>query len=263
MKKIKVAINGFGRIGRAYLRLAHACDDVVVVAVNDLMSVETAAYLLKYDSVHGTFSAPVSAEDAVLVVGGTRIPFLSVKTPTELPWRTMDVDVVLEATGVFASYEKAYMHVVAGARHVIISAPVKDAPPENVKGDTVLMGVNTDRAAACTVTSNASCTTNAVGIPLSVLDRAIGVESAILTTVHSYTATQQLVDAPTKKRDLRNSRSAALNIIPASTGAAIATTKVLTGLKNRFDGIALRVPTASDQLLTLPLLRSVVPVFAR
>ena len=247
----RVAINGFGRIGRAYFRLAYSCKDIEVVAINDLMDVEDAAYLLRYDSVHGQYAQDVSARDAMLMVGKRQMPWLSVKNPTELPWRSMDVDVVVEATGVFASYEKAYMHIVAGAGHVIITAPVKDAPPENVQGDTVLIGVNEDRAKDCTVTSNASCTTNAVGIPLALLDREIGVESAILNTVHSYTATQQVVDGPSKKRDPRFGRAAAMNIIPSSTGAAIATTKVVSSLRDRFDGIALRVPNAVGSIVDL------------
>ena len=240
----RVAINGFGRIGRAYFRLAHTCKDIEVVAVNDLMAIENAAYLLQYDSVYGRFAEDVSAGDDSLVVGKRKVQWLSVKNPTELPWRSMNIDAVIEATGVFTSYEKAYMHVVAGAKHVIVTAPVKDAPPENVQADTVLVGVNEGRIKECVITSNASCTTNAVGIPLAILDKEIGIESALLNTIHSATATQQVVDGPSKKSDPRSGRSALLNIIPSSTGAAIATTKALPSLSDRFDGIALRVPTA-------------------
>ena len=238
----RVAINGFGRIGRAYFRLASLCKDIEVVAINDLMDLKDAVYLLKYDSVYGRFVTDVSDGDDMLIVGTEKIPWLSVKNPTELPWRSMGVDVVIEATGVFASYGKAYMHIIAGAGHTIITAPVKDDPPENVRADTVLVGVNEQRIKDCAVTSNASCTTNAVGLPLAILDEAIGIESAVLNTVHSSTATQYVVDSPSKKSDFRFGRSAS-NIIPASTGAAVATTKVLPSLRDRFDGMALRVPT--------------------
>ena len=241
----RVAVNGFGRIGRAFVRLACGCRDIAVVAVNDLMDVEMGAYLLRYDSVYGKFGSDVSIVGDDLRVGKKDISWLSIKNPSELPWRSLDVDVVIEATGMFTSYEKAYAHIVAGAKHAIISAPVKDSSPENISAGTVLMGVNTKRAGECVITSNASCTTNAVGLPLSALDAAIGVESAILNTVHSYTATQQTVDgASGKGGGMRFGRSAGVNIIPSSTGAAIATTKALPALSGKFDGIALRVPTA-------------------
>ena len=247
----RVAINGFGRIGRAYFRLAFVRKDIEVVVVNDLMSAETAAYLLQYDSVHGRFVPEVSAGDEVLQVGAKKVAWLSVKNPTELPWRSLGIDVVIEATGVFASYEKAYMHIIAGAKHALITAPVKGEPPENVQAGTVLFGINEGDAREYSVSSNASCTTNAVGIPLALLDEKIGVESALLNTVHSYTATQQTVDGPSGKDDLRFGRAAAMNIIPSSTGAAIATTKVLPSLQGKFDGIALRVPTVSGSLVDL------------
>ena len=240
----RVAINGFGRIGRAYFRLACLCRDVEVVAINDLMDVDVAAYLLQYDSIYGRFARNVAADGDTLAVGAKKVPWLSVKNPTELPWRSMGIDVVIESTGVFASYEKAYMHVVAGAGHVIITAPVKDHPLENVQGDTVLVGVNERRVKSCSVTSNASCTTNAVGLPLAILNEAIGVESAVLNTVHSGTAMQQVVDGRSEKSDLRFGRSALTNIIPSSTGAATATAKALPFLRDHFDGMALRVPTA-------------------
>ena len=248
----RVAVNGFGRIGRAYVRLAAACPDIDIVAVNDLMDVGTAAYLLRYDTAHGKYDREVEPGDGVLRIGGKETRFLSVKNPTELPWRSLDIDVVVESTGVFASYEKAYMHVVAGAKHVIITAPVKDEPPEHVKAATVLMGVNSDVAEECVMTSNASCTTNAVGIPLNILNTELGIESAILNTVHGYTTTQHLVDGPTKKNtNLRYGRAAAMNIVPSSTGAAVATAKVLPSLRNSFDGIALRVPTVVGSIVDL------------
>ena len=244
----KVGINGFGRIGRAYLRLALEDEAVSVVAVNDLMSVSDAAYLLKYDSVYGRSDADISGDDGLLRIGDTAIPWFSVKNPEELPWRSLDVDVVIESTGVFASYTRSYAHVNAGAKHVVITAPVKDAPPENVKGETVLVGVNTERIAECTVTSNASCTTNAVGIPLSALHRGIGVEKVLLNTVHGYTSTQRTVDSVSVKSDMRYGRAAALNIIPSSTGAASATAKAVPELRGRFDGVALRVPVPAGSV---------------
>ena len=251
----KVAINGFGRIGRAYFRLAHTCKDIQIVAINDLADCEDLAYLLKYDSVYGKFSEDVRAGDKELHVGNKKIPIFSIKSVTELPWRALGVDTVIESTGVLTSYEKAYTHIIAGAKHVIITAPVKDAPPDNIEADTVLIGVNTDRARVCTLTSNASCTTNAVGIPLSILEKSVGIESAILNTVHGYTATQQLVDGQTKKKgNMRFGRAAATNIIPSSTGAAIATTKALSSLEGRFDGIALRVPTVAGSIVDLTLI---------
>ncbi|MCY4577197.1 MAG: type I glyceraldehyde-3-phosphate dehydrogenase [Candidatus Kaiserbacteria bacterium] len=247
----RVAINGFGRIGRAFFRLAFACKDVAVVAVNDLMALETGAYLLQYDTVRGRFVPEVVAGEDVLRVGRKEVSWLSVKNPTELPWRSLEVDVVIEATGVFTSYEKAYMHIIAGAKHALITAPVKGDPPENVQAGTVLFGVNEGVAREYVVSSNASCTTNAVGIPLALLDEAVGVESALLNTVHSYTATQQTVDGPSRKDDLRFGRAAGMNIIPSSTGAAVATTKVLSSLRGKFDGIALRVPTITGSLADL------------
>ena len=244
----RVAINGFGRIGRAYFRLAYACKDITVAAVNDVMDAETAAYLLRYDSAYGRFVPEVSVGDGALTVGSREVSWLSVKNPTELPWRSMGIDVVIEATGVFTSYERAYMHIIAGAKHAIITAPVKEEPPENMQAGTVLVGINEGDAAGYAVSSNASCTTNAVGLPLALLDAAIGVESAILNTVHSYTATQQVVDGPSEKKDPRFGRAAAANIIPSSTGAAVATTEVLPALRGKFDGIALRIPTAVGSL---------------
>lgn len=245
----KVAINGFGRIGRAYFRLAYDDPNIKVVAVNDLMDVEAAAYLLKYDTTYGNFEGEIEVEGNSIYIDGVEVPFLSIKNPSELPWRSYEVDVAIESTGVFASYEKAYAHTLAGAKHTIISAPVKDAPPKNISAETILVGVNTEVAKTCTITSNASCTTNAVGMPLDILDKKLGIESAILNTIHSYTSTQQLVDGTSKKKtNLRYGRSGAVNIVPSSTGAALATSKALPSLKDKFDGIALRVPTISGSI---------------
>jgi len=242
MKKTRVAINGFGRIGRAFFRLAQDRDDLEIVAINDLGDVENLAYLLKYDSAYGTNPREVSAKDTdVLLVDGKGIPFLSEKDPLKLPWGKMGVHVVLEATGVFASYEKARAHLDAGAKRVVISAPVNDNPPPGVNGATVLIGVNEEQFQTCDISSNASCTTNAGSPLIAILHEKIGIEKAILNTVHGYTATQSLVDSPNRK-DFRRGRAAAQNIIPSTTGAAVAVTKAVTELEGLFDGIALRVP---------------------
>ena len=222
------------------------------MAINDLMDSATAAYLLQYDTVYGRFEDTVTAQDAQLSIGKKTVPKLCIKNPTELPWRSLGVDVVIEATGAFTTYERAYAHIVAGAQHTIITAPAKGMPPANVTAATVLIGLNTEKAKACSITSNASCTTNAVGIPLRALHQALGIESALLTTVHGYTNSQPSVDSPTvKKNNLRFGRSAAMNIIPATTGAALATTAVLTDLEQSFDGVALRVPISVGSLIDL------------
>jgi len=242
MNKIKIAINGFGRIGRAFFRMVHDNPDIEVVAVNDLGSLESLAYLLKYDTVYGPSAFSVEAKDGSLNIDGVPVRFISERDATKLPWKDMGIDVVVESTGVFTSYEKAKVHLDAGAKRVVISAPVKDEPESaGVKGSTVLMGMNEDTLKTATITSNASCTTNATSPLIGILHEAIGIEKAILNTVHAYTASQALIDGPSKK-DLREGRAAAQNIVPSSTGAAIATTLVHTDLKNKFDGISIRVP---------------------
>lgn len=238
---MKVAINGFGRIGRAFLKLAVTRPEIEVVAVNDLGSLENAAYLLKYDSAYGRFDKEVSTTGSVLVVNGKSIQFLSEKEPTQLPWGKLGVDIVVESTGVFTSYEKAKVHLEAGAKRVVISAPVKDEPPAGIKGVTALIGINDEQLQTCDISSNASCTTNAGSPLVAILHETIGIEYALLNTVHAYTATQALVDGPSKK-GYREGRAAAHNIVPSSTGAAIAVTQAITDLKDRFDGISLRVP---------------------
>lgn len=244
MEKINVAINGFGRIGRAFFRLSWDRKETHIVAINDLGNVENLAYLLKYDSAYGVSDLEVSTESVgdkhYLVVNGEKIPVFSEKDPSALPWGKMDVDVVVESTGVFRKFEEARMHIEAGAKKVVISAPAKSDAGENEA--TVLMGVNDSELKTCDITSNASCTTNAGSPLVSILDEALGIEKALLNTVHGYTASQSLVDGPTRGSDFRRGRAAAVNIIPSTTGAAIATTKVMTGLEGKFDGIALRVP---------------------
>lgn len=247
-QKIKVAINGFGRIGRAFFRMSQDHPDFEVVAINDLGNLDNLAYLLEYDTMYGRVPYAVSVENGALLVGGKKISYISEREPLKLPWKDMGVDIVVEATGVFASYEKAKVHLEAGAKRVVISAPVKGEEDSKI-GKTVLMGVNNAELSSCTVSSNASCTTNATSPLVAILKDAIGIEKAILNTVHAYTATQSLVDGPTRKSNLRVGRAAAQNIIPSSTGAAIATTLVHTDLKDKFDGISLRVPVAVGSIV--------------
>jgi glyceraldehyde 3-phosphate dehydrogenase len=239
---VRVAINGFGRIGRTFMRSAFGHPDFEVVAINDLGSVESLAYLLKYDSVYGRSPFSVEVADGSLMVDGKKIAFVQEREPEKLPWKDLNIDIVVEATGFFTSYEGSKKHLMAGAKKVVITGPVKDNPADfGVKGATVLMGVNEGDLAACDISSNASCTTNATSPLIAILKEAVGIEKALLNTVHAYTATQALVDGPAKK-DLRNGRAAALNIIPSTTGAAVATTLVHKELEGKFDGIAMRVP---------------------
>ena len=204
-------------------------------------SIDNLAYLLKYDTAYGRSGLDVVTAGDKLVVNGKEISFLSERDPAALPWGTMNIDIVVEATGIFASYEKSKMHLDAGAKRVVVSGPVKDDPgAAGVTGATVLMGVNDAALATCNISSNASCTTNATSPLVAILKEAIGVDKAILNTVHAYTATQALIDGPSK--DFRKGRAAAQNIIPTSTGAAVATTLAHTDLEGKFDGIAIRVP---------------------
>lgn len=250
-RKVRVAINGFGRIGRAFFRLALKDRGVEVVAINDLGDPENLAYLLSRDSVYGAFGVPVAFDGERLVVGRKKIPFFSAKDPRELPWKKLKVGVALEATGVFETYEKAQAHLIAGASRVVMSAPAKDEPPQGVSGATVLMGINEAKARTADITSNASCTTNAGSPLMAILGEELGVEAALLSTVHGYTATQAIVDAPSGKKDMRRGRAAAVNIVPSSTGAAGATAKALPHLRDRFDGIALRVPVLCGSLVDI------------
>jgi glyceraldehyde 3-phosphate dehydrogenase len=241
-QKARVAINGFGRIGRTFFRMAYDNPDFEIVAVNDLASLENLVYLLNYDTVYGHAPFTARAEDGGIRIDDRKITLLSEREPEKLPWKDMDIDVVIEATGVFAGYEKSKAHLTAGAKRVVISAPVKDDPAAaGVTGATVLMGVNDDVLGTCQITSNASCTTNATSPIIGIMKEAIGIRKAVLNTVHAYTASQAIVDGPAKK-DLREGRAAAQNIVPTSTGAAVATTKAHTDLEGKFDGISIRVP---------------------
>lgn len=247
MKKIKVGINGFGRVGRAFFRQAQMHAGLEVVAVNDLGNKENMEYLLTYDTVYGRSGC---------TLGG--VEYLSEEEPSKLPWGKLGVDVVVEATGFFASAEKSQAHLDAGAKRVVITAPIKE-PTTNLpaprmarqagnqqlateEGITVLMGVNEERLKDCKITSNASCTTNAASPIIAILDQTIGIERALLNTVHAYTATQALVDSPAGKKGFREGRAAAVNMIPSSTGAAVAVAKAYPRLEGKFDGISIRVP---------------------
>ena len=244
MGKIKIGINGFGRIGRMVLRAAIERDDVEVVAINDLLDIKHLAYLLKYDSVHGKCKADVLSDDNSLIVDGKKIQISSERDPKKIAWDLKGVDVVLECTGIFTTLETAQLHIDGGAPKVVISAPSKDAP-------MYVMGVNHDEVDKNDlIISNASCTTNCLAPPIKVLNDSFGVEEALMTTVHAVTATQFTVDGPSKK-DYRGGRSSLLNIIPASTGAAKAVTKVIPSLEGKITGMAFRVPTANVSVVDL------------
>ena len=240
MTKIKVAINGFGRIGRNFFRQAMKSDTVEVIAINDLTDVNTLAHLLKYDSTHGVLPNNVNSLDNTILVDSAEIPVFSLPNPQDLPWKELGVDVVLESTGRFLKNEQALQHVIAGAKKVIISAPSPDAK-------TIVLGVNDDVIAdEDFVFSNASCTTNCLAPMAKVINDNFGIKSGYITTTHAFTADQSLQDMPHK--DLRRARSAMNSIIPTKTGAASAVGKVLPSLNGKLDGIALRVPVACGSI---------------
>ena len=252
MKTTKISINGAGRIGRAFLKLAITEPSLEVVAMNDLASIENIAYLINYDSVYGPsgLNAKVSDDKKSLIINGKEIKYLSEKDPSLLPWKALEIDMVIESTGLFVSYEKAKSHITAGAKRVVVTAPIKDEPTGDIKGATVLMGINEPFLEGATITSNASCTTNAGSPVMAILHESIGIEKAVLSTVHAYTASQAIVDAPSKK-DMREGRAAAQNIVPSSTGAAIAVTKALPSLSGKFDGISIRVPVIVGSIVDI------------
>lgn len=248
-KKIRIAINGFGRIGRTTFKAAlEHPGDVEIVALNDLGTPENMAYLLQYDTNYGRYARKVSYGKNFITVDGKKYTLYAEKDPTKLPWKELRVDVVLECTGRFTNKEDASRHLTAGAKQVIISAPAKSGSPVG----TYVLGVNAHaskkwkRSKATQVISNASCTTNCIAPVMSVLENNFGIAKALMTTVHSYTADQSLVDGPHK--DLRRGRSAAANIVPTSTGAALATAETIPSLKGKFDGIALRVPSPTGSI---------------
>lgn len=237
MSQTKLAINGFGRIGRNAFKIAFERSDLEIVAINDLTDTKTLAYLLKHDSNYGTYQNDVSFDETGIIVKGTHIKVLAERDPALLPWKDLGVELVIESTGFFTDKDGASKHITAGAKRVIISGPTKS---DGV--DTIVIGANEDSIENATeVISNASCTTNSLGAVMAILDAEFGVEKSLLTTVHSYTASQALQDAPNK--DLREGRNAAENIVPTTTGAAIAVTKTLPQLVGKFDGLSIRVPT--------------------
>lgn len=251
---MKVAINGFGRIGRAFFKVASKRPEIEIVAINDLGDVQNLAYLLKYDTVYGRSGFDIKTEKSEdptvpskLIVNGREIVFIAEKDMTKLPWSKFGVDIVVESTGLFTSFEKSKGHLDAGAKRVVITAPVKDKAPEGIKGETVLMGINENVLTDVSISSNASCTTNSASPLMAILDEAIGVEKALLSTVHGYTASQSIVDGPAKK-DWKEGRAAAQNIVPTSTGAAIAVAQALPQLAGKFDGISMRVPVPAGSI---------------
>ena len=238
----KIAINGFGRIGRNAFKLAFERDDIEVVAINDLTDTKTLAHLLKYDSTYGQYFHDVDYTDNSLKINGKEIRVYAERDPKNLPWKEVGIDLVIEATGLFVDPAKAKVHLETGAKKVIISAPAKG---EGAK--FVVLGVNEQELTLDDdIISNASCTTNCIAPVMAILEREFGIEKSLMTTVHSYTASQRLIDAPAK--DLREARAAAENIVPTSTGAAIATAKVIPSLKGKFDGLSVRVPTITVSL---------------
>ena len=250
----RIAINGFGRIGRGFFRAVIERGKkgemgergLEVVAINDLASAENLAYLLKYDTVYGRAPFSVAVAEGGLLVDGKKITLTAEREPASLPWKELEIDIVVEATGLFTEAEKAKVHIDVGAKHVVITAPGKGDGVE-----TILMGANEDKFATCgAITSNASCTTNAASPLIGILDEAVGIERAILNTTHAYTASQSLVDGG-KAKDLREQRAAAQNMVPTSTGAAKAPALAYPALKGKFDGISVRVPVASGSLVDI------------
>ena len=238
---MRIAINGCGRIGRAFLKLALEEPQLQIVAINDLGSLENLAYLLKHDTVYGNYDKEIKIEyPAKLIINGQEIAYLQEKDPLKLPWKDLHIDVVVEATGAFEDFTKARAHITSGAKKVIITAPAKGE--EGRDGKTILLNINQKDIDKFEVISNGSCTTNAVSPVIYVLNEKLGIKKAILNTVHAYTATQNLVDAYSKDEDHLRGRAAAQNIVPSTTGAAKTVTKVITDLENKFDGLALRVP---------------------
>ncbi|MBP9821955.1 MAG: type I glyceraldehyde-3-phosphate dehydrogenase [Candidatus Pacebacteria bacterium] len=250
----KVAINGFGRIGRDFFKLAITKPEIEVVAINDLGDINDLAYLLRHDSVYGNYEKEVEVKDSKLTIDGKEFLFIQEKDPTKLPWGTMGIDIVVESSGAFESFEKAEAHKAAGAKHVVLTAPAKDE--DNADGKTVLMGINEEDLKTCSVSSNGSCTTNSASPLMQILIEKIGIKKAFLNTVHAYTATQSLIDGPAKGTDYRRGRSAAMNISPSTTGSAIAVARAIPELKDKFDGLAMRVPVQDGSISAITFVSS-------
>src|SRR3989344_4638569 len=244
MKKTRIAINGFGRICRIFFRYAFGHPELEFVAVNDLGAPENMAYLLKYDTVYGPYEKSVEAKNGNLAVDGKEIKILQEKDPGLLPWKDLDIDIVVESTGVLESREASAPHLDAGAKRVVITAPAKDEVTPTSTPNVGEEFLKLDK-----ITSDASCTTNAVTPVMAVMAISPGVKKAVLNTVHAYTATQGLVDGPDKKDDFRRARAAAQNIVPSTTGAAMAATKAFPALAGKFDGVSLRVPVVCGSIM--------------
>jgi len=258
MKSLRIAINGFGRIGRTFFRLAFSRPEIEIIAINDLADLDNLAYLLKYDSVYRQFEKEVSVgkgEKNYLVVGGKKTLFLREKEPAKLPWKELDIDVVIESTGVFESYGKASAHLAAGAKRAVLTAPAKNdggltsevAFGGTKEGKTILLGVNEEEFKTCAISSNGSCTTNAVHPVAQIMSENPGIKKAVLNTIHAYTATQKIVDGPDKK--LRRGRAGAINIVLTTSGATKAVIEVMPELKGKIDGLAMRVPVPSGSIV--------------
>jgi len=254
---IKIAINGFGRIGRTFLRLALERPEIEVAAINDLGDLDNLAYLLKYDTTYGKLGKEVGVEKGeknYLVAGGKKILFLQEKDPAKLPWRDLGIDVAIESTGVFEKFEDAQKHIDVGAKRAVISAPGK-GDGEGKVGKTVLLGINEDDFKKFKLTSNGSCTTNAVAPAMAVLCEKIGVKKAVLNTCHALTASQRIVDGPDTK-DWRRGRAGGYNIVPSTTGAAISVSRVIEDINGKFDGLALRVPLITVSIADITFVSS-------
>lgn len=251
---MKIAINGFGRIGRIFFRQAFGKPNFNIVAINDLSNLENLAYLLKYDSVYGKYDKEIIVQENKLKVGEQEILVFQEKDPQNLPWKDLEIDIVVESTGVFASYEKAKAHLTAGAKRVVITAPAKDDITPTFTPNLEDLEKISSLGEFSLITSNASCTTNSVNPVLAIMQKRIGVKKAILTTIHGYTSTQNLVDGIVKSNDFRRGRAAAQNIVPTTTGAAKATSKVLPFFEQKFDGVSIRVPVITGSLSDITML---------
>ncbi|MEK7659554.1 MAG: glyceraldehyde 3-phosphate dehydrogenase NAD-binding domain-containing protein [Patescibacteria group bacterium] len=253
MIRVKIAINGFGRIGRAFFKVAFDRKiepQLEFFAINDLGNLEQLVYLLKYDSVYGKWDKRIELDGSNIIVDGKKIKFFQEEEPAKLPWRDLKIDIVLESTGAFESFEKAKVHLDAGAKRAVISAPAKDE--DNEWGKTVLPGVNNEDFTKCTVSSNGSCTTQSASSVIQIMKETVGVKKAFLVSSHGYTATQNLVDGPTKSRDFRRARAAGVNIVPTFTGAAQAVARAVKDLN--FDGVAFRVPVLTGSISAITFL---------
>ncbi|MFA5084310.1 MAG: glyceraldehyde 3-phosphate dehydrogenase NAD-binding domain-containing protein [Candidatus Paceibacterota bacterium] len=253
----KIAINGFGRIGRLFFRQAMDEPSLEVTAINDLGNLENLVYLLKHDTVYrgfpGEIKTKIKGDESYLVVDGKEIRVFQEKEPAGLPWGKLGIDIVVEATGIFESFDKAKVHLEAGAKRVVITAPAKDAEG-TANGKTVLVGINDKEIKSTNLTSNGSCTTNAVAPVIAVLAKNIGISKAVLNTTHAYTATQSLVDGPVKGKDFLRGRAGAQNLIPSTTGAALTVGRVLKELDGKFDGISIRTPVVCGSLADITFL---------